>query len=251
MSRSRDSSTADAERVDGLLTALRAGDGVAARRRAAELDQDERWTVLAGAATTPLAVELLVEEVDATGTVRRFVRRLLLDEHAVDDVVQDSLVSVASSVGGFDGRSKVSTWVHQIVQRRVVDHLRRQRATAPLPENDLAPSARISSIRASRATVQDAVAALPERYRERPPAPSASVEEMSGTRGRHDPKDGSNGEGRNAMSDWIGLLSLLVYPALAYGLYWIIRLGVRHGVRDAKRRQVAASPEKSESPRLT
>lgn len=158
--------TAGAERVDALLAALRASDGVAARLRAAEVEQDERWAVLAGAATTPLAVELLIEELDASGTVRRFVRRLLLDEHAVDDVVQDSLVSVASSLAGFDGRSKVSTWVHQIVQRRVVDHLRRQRATTPLPADDLAPSARISSVIATRATVQGAVAALPELYRE-------------------------------------------------------------------------------------
>jgi RNA polymerase sigma factor (sigma-70 family) len=150
-----------------LCAAVRAEEGVRARACAAVVAEPQRWALLAGeaAAGSGLAVEMLVEELDASGTVRRFVRRALLDEHAVDDVVQDSLISVASSVGSFRGGSAVSTWVHQIVQRRVVDHLRRQRATAPLPPDDVAPWQRISSMIATRETVRDAVARLPELYR--------------------------------------------------------------------------------------
>ncbi len=154
-----------------LVDAVRAGDGVLARARAAEVEQDVRWAALAAQASASgpaaaLAVEILVEELDVTGTVRAFVRRSLLDESAVDDVVQDTLVSVAGSLASFAGGSKVTTWVHQIAQRRVVDHLRRLRSTDPLPEDDMAPSARISSMIATRATVQHAVAALPVLYQE-------------------------------------------------------------------------------------
>ncbi|TNU76109.1 RNA polymerase sigma factor [Miniimonas arenae] len=151
-----------------LRRALRAGDGLAARHLREGVDPDERWAVLAqeGASGSVLAVELLVEELDRSGTVRRLVRRSLLDESAVDDVVQDTFVSVAGSIGQFGGDAKVTTWVHRIAQRRVVDHLRRQRTTAELTDSDLGPSARISSMIAARVTVRDAVERLPELYRE-------------------------------------------------------------------------------------
>ncbi len=78
--------------------------------------------------------------------MRRFAAGALLDQTAVDDVSQDALISVADSVDSYDGRSKVTTWVHSIVRRRVVDHLRRQRSTVPLEEQDISPAARMSSI---------------------------------------------------------------------------------------------------------
>ncbi|MGO1306010.1 MAG: RNA polymerase sigma factor, partial [Microbacterium gubbeenense] len=56
------------------------------------------------------------------------------------------------------------SWVHPIVRRRVADHLRRQRETSPLNE-ELLPSARMSSMIATRATVQQALADLPDLYR--------------------------------------------------------------------------------------
>lgn len=118
------------------------------------------------AAGSPLATELLVELLDESGVVRRFVRGALLDESAVDDVCQDTLISVATSIHSFTGASKVTTWVHRIVRNRVVDHLRRQRATTVLPDDDVAPGARMSSLIATRATVRDALDALPALYRE-------------------------------------------------------------------------------------
>src|SRR5699024_6839558 len=119
----------------------------------------------AGAGST-LATELLVEELDATGVVHRFVRGALVDEAAIDDVAQDALISVVASVGSYAGQSKFTTWVHRIVRNRVVDHLRRQRATSPLPAEDLGPAARMSSMIATRTTVREALAALPDLYRE-------------------------------------------------------------------------------------
>ncbi|MFE5310072.1 RNA polymerase sigma factor [Isoptericola sp. NPDC056605] len=154
-----------------VARALAGGDLHAAGLAARAATGDDAADVLdlvggrAAAGSAP-ATELLVELLDASGVVRRFVRGALLDEAAVDDVSQDVLVSVATSVRSFAGGSRVTTWVHGIVRHRVVDHLRRQRATAPLPDDDVGPSERMSSLIATRATVRDALAALPELYRE-------------------------------------------------------------------------------------
>ncbi|WBL18806.1 RNA polymerase sigma factor [Citricoccus sp. NR2] len=113
----------------------------------------------------PLAAETFLETLDATGVVRRFAGGALLDQSAVDDVSQEALISIAASLGSYTGQSKVTTWVHSIVRRRVVDHLRRQRSTAPLTE-ELSPAARMSSVIATRVTVQQALDALPDLYRE-------------------------------------------------------------------------------------
>ncbi len=121
---------------------------------------------LQAAAGSDLATELLIERLDDSGVLRRFARGALLDEAAIEDVCQDSLISIASAIGSFQGSSKVTTWVHRIVRNRVVDHLRRQRATSPLPADDCGPAQRMSSMIATRATVRAALAGLPDLYRE-------------------------------------------------------------------------------------
>lgn len=158
------------DRLSELAVAIEAGADTQARSALADVPADltdEALMVLARHAAdgSALATELLVQTLDETGVVRRFVHGALLEESAVEDVCQDVLISVASSVGSFRGGSKVTTWVHTIVRHRVVDHLRRQRATSPLPDDDLSPSARMSSMIATRATVQDALATLPDLYR--------------------------------------------------------------------------------------
>lgn len=156
----------------GLREAVARGDAPATRQLLDRIpvDDPEVLDVLARAAAdggvgARLATELLVERLDASGVVRRFVRAALLDEAAVDDVTQDALISVAGSVHSFASEAKVTTWVHRIVRHRVVDHLRRQRATSPLPPDDLAPAERMSSLIATRATLRDVLAGLPDRYR--------------------------------------------------------------------------------------
>lgn len=117
---------------------------------------------------SPLAVELLVEALDSSGVVRRFAGAALLDRSSVEDVSQDALISIASSAASWDGRGKVTTWVHSIVRRRVVDHLRRRREAEQLSDEayEAGPAERMSSMVAARTTVREALARLPERYRE-------------------------------------------------------------------------------------
>lgn len=101
----------------GLREAVARGDAPATRQLLDRIpvDDPEVLDVLARAAAdggvgARLATELLVERLDASGVVRRFVRAALLDEAAVDDVTQDALISVAGSVHSFAGEAKVTTW---------------------------------------------------------------------------------------------------------------------------------------------
>ena len=152
-----------------LGDALEAEDATRARALAASADgTDEVLALLADRASagSTLALEVLLETLDDSGVVRRFVRAALLDRDAVDDVSQEALISVAASVGSFRGESSVTTWVHSIVRRRVVDHLRRRRADAPLPEDTGPLAHRMSSMIATRETVATTLAALPDLYRE-------------------------------------------------------------------------------------
>jgi RNA polymerase sigma-70 factor, ECF subfamily len=117
------------------------------------------------AAGSELATELLVEALDQFGAARRAVRRFLLDESAVDDVLQDTLITVARSITSFRGDAKLTTWLHQLARNRAVDHLRRARAVEPLDEHDASATERLSSLVASRQAVRQLLDELPDHYR--------------------------------------------------------------------------------------
>lgn len=159
---------------EDLDDALRVGDAPAAAEVVTELvgvgEADVALAALArrvaadGDGVERATLELLVETLDASGVIHRLAGSMLLDRSAVDDVVQESLISVVQSVGSYRGDSAFTTWVHPIVKRRVADHLRRRRDASPLGE-ELLPSARMSSMIATRATVRRSLEQLPEIYR--------------------------------------------------------------------------------------
>ena len=157
-----------------LDAAIASGDPTRARRVVSELGSGAEGAAqvldaLAGRAATgdALALEILLERLDEGRVLHRFIAGLLLDEAAIDDVVQDTLISIAGSISSFSGRSKFTTWAHRVAKNRTVDHLRRQRETAPLEEDpELGPAQRMSSMIATRVSVQEALAQLPEKYRD-------------------------------------------------------------------------------------
>jgi RNA polymerase sigma-70 factor (ECF subfamily) len=110
------------------------------------------------------AVELLVWAIDELALARPAIHGVLIDEADVDDVAQDVLVAVAETIGRFRGDARFTTWLHKVARFKAIDHLRRKRDHATIDE---APgdAQRISSLLASRATLQDALSALPEHYR--------------------------------------------------------------------------------------
>lgn len=164
--------TGDLGWAERMRDALDAGEAGAARRLAVDVPADRRardagLDLLArrAAAGSALATDLLVTVVDDVGLARAGVRRVLVDEADVDDVTQDTLVSMTGSIRSFTGEASFVTWLFTIAKRRAADHLRRRRATEPLSPDDVGEAVRMSSLIATRATVRTMVARLPEHYR--------------------------------------------------------------------------------------
>jgi RNA polymerase sigma-70 factor, ECF subfamily len=167
-----DNDMADDGPASALDAAVAARDGLAARRIVSDLVAGahgdavvERLAMLA-AAGSALAVELLVEVVDELGVARRAVRRFLLDEAAVDDVTQDTLITAAAAIASFRGEAKFTTWLYQVARNRAVDYVRRQRATVPLGDHEQSAAMRMSSLIASREAVRQLLERLPHGYQE-------------------------------------------------------------------------------------
>jgi RNA polymerase sigma-70 factor (ECF subfamily) len=119
------------------------------------------------AAGSPEALEVVVWAVDELGLARSAIRQLLVDEADVEEVTQDVLVAVAETVDGFRGEARFTTWLHQVARFKAIAFLRRRRETAALPSDDPAGDAqRISSMIATRASIDEVLRQLPEEYRE-------------------------------------------------------------------------------------
>ena len=59
--------------------------------------------------------------------VHAVCRRLCRDPQDAQDAAQEALVAVARGLPGFDGRSRLSTWVYRITTNACHDELRRRR----------------------------------------------------------------------------------------------------------------------------
>ncbi|MEO8101831.1 MAG: sigma-70 family RNA polymerase sigma factor [Betaproteobacteria bacterium] len=58
----------------------------------------------------------------------RFARGKLRDVHAVEDVVQETLLAALTGKNAFMGRSRLRTWVTSILNHKIIDIYRRHRA---------------------------------------------------------------------------------------------------------------------------
>jgi RNA polymerase sigma-70 factor (ECF subfamily) len=130
---------------------------------------------LSAAVRAPDAAPLRFEDVyrDNVAFVWRSLRRLGVTEPDAEDAVQDVFVVVHGKLGGFEGRSRLSTWLYGICLR--VAHARRRRshvrhevpedAAGPL-ENLAAPSdACASQAHDSMTLLEEALDALPIEQR--------------------------------------------------------------------------------------
>ncbi|MEK6703718.1 MAG: sigma-70 family RNA polymerase sigma factor, partial [Planctomycetota bacterium] len=84
---------------------------------------DEPGLLSAIKAGDPRAFERPVNE---TGPRMLAVARRMLPEADAQDAVQDAFVSALRALPGFDGRSKLSTWLHRIVVNACLMKLRKQ-----------------------------------------------------------------------------------------------------------------------------
>lgn len=74
------------------------------------------------------------------GRLLALARQLLRNEEDAQDAVQDAFVTAFRSACSFEGRSSLSTWLHQIVVNSALMKLRTQRRRREQPIEDLLPT---------------------------------------------------------------------------------------------------------------
>jgi RNA polymerase sigma-70 factor, ECF subfamily len=117
------------------------------------------------------------------GRMLAVARRMLGDEHAAQDAVQDAFLSAFRALGDFGGQSRLSTWLHRIVVNSALMKLRTRKRKpecsldALLPQfvddghqSDPAAPWTVSADQACeseeiRGLVRQSIAALPELFR--------------------------------------------------------------------------------------
>jgi len=101
--------------------------------------------------------------------IMNFAYRMLHDRAEAEDVAQESFLRLWKEAGRFEGKAKVSTWLHTVAHNLCIDRLRRQREK-PMPEAvDEARSSNepggLLDRKRTAAVVEKALAQLPERQR--------------------------------------------------------------------------------------
>ena len=75
------------------------------------------------------------------GRLRAFIAARVGNQSDAEDILQDVFLRVYSHLDALADEQRLMTWVYQIARNAIVDHHRRRRPTAPLPEAIAAPEA--------------------------------------------------------------------------------------------------------------
>jgi RNA polymerase sigma-70 factor (ECF subfamily) len=143
--------------------------------RAAAGSNDDLADLLDPLATTAAtgdrdALELLVWAVDELELAEPPLRGLLVNRSDLEDVSQDVLIAVAETIGAYRGESRFRTWLNQVARYKAIAHLRRKRDESTLDdataEESPSDAMRISSLLATRQTLHDVLANLPDHYQQ-------------------------------------------------------------------------------------
>jgi RNA polymerase sigma-70 factor (ECF subfamily) len=99
--------------------------------------------------------------------VWRFLRKLLADDAAAEDVTQETFIRVYRRLPSFTFQSSFSTWLLQVARNAGIDELRARRRRARLP-TALAPAltGRAGDTGQARVEIDAALATLPVDLRE-------------------------------------------------------------------------------------
>jgi len=76
---------------------------------------------------------------DLSSDLRRFIRRRVSDEHAADDLLQETFVRIHRSIDSLADADRLAAWVYQVA-RSVVSDYYRQNASAPVALGDADPA---------------------------------------------------------------------------------------------------------------
>jgi RNA polymerase sigma-70 factor (ECF subfamily) len=102
--------------------------------------------------------------------LRRFIRRRVADEHAADDLLQETFVRVHRNIGTLQEVDRLAAWVYRIARNVIHDHHRKAtHSTVALADADPTDDAEdhLSQLRCRCADwLDEMIRSLPEGYRE-------------------------------------------------------------------------------------
>lgn len=75
-----------------------------------------------------------------SGRLLAATRRLVRDEAAAHDCVQEAFISAFRHIDGFEPRASIGAWLHRIAVNAALMRLRKQRRLAETPIDDLLPA---------------------------------------------------------------------------------------------------------------
>lgn len=132
----------------------------------------------------PAATLAIFDQLVSRNAGRMFAvaRRILRDDEAARDCVQDAFLAAYSGFGRFEGRAGLTTWLHTIVVHTALAHLKARRIfdqslddqDPPVDASGCRVEDRAQSLRLAeaefegaldRTRVRQAIAALPDRHR--------------------------------------------------------------------------------------
>lgn len=116
--------------------------------------------------------DLLVAITAQLGLARPAIASVTSNADLRAEIEQIVLAAVAHSIGGFEGRSRYTTWLHRLARNRAITAAqRRVDGPAPLDPTTIdclergIDQRRMSSLASERQVVRQAIDALPDTYR--------------------------------------------------------------------------------------
>ena len=134
---------------------------------AKQYDENEVMKMLGEPETQRRAFGIIVQQY--TETLYWKIRRIVLDHDDANDVLQNTFLKAWNSIGDFQSKSKVSTWLYRIAINESLDHLRKQQHKIST-DMDLSVANRLMADDYfdgddAQALLQEAIAALPDVQR--------------------------------------------------------------------------------------
>jgi RNA polymerase sigma-70 factor, ECF subfamily len=102
--------------------------------------------------------------------LRGFLRRRVADEHAAEDLLQETFVRIHRNLSALTDADRLAAWVYQIARNVLTDYYRKTAsgagAAVPLPDDVPVADDGKGALRGGAAWLDELVRQLPDKYRD-------------------------------------------------------------------------------------
>jgi RNA polymerase sigma-70 factor (ECF subfamily) len=96
--------------------------------------------------------------------LRAFYRRYMSDGHAIEDLVQETLIAVHTRRMSFDRDRAFKAWLFAVARYKMIDHFRRARQTCPIDDlEDILATEGFEDAASARLDVDQLLSELPDK----------------------------------------------------------------------------------------